>query len=349
MPKIGLLADRHKLVKFAYPDKLYEEDVEKEIKKLVHKALDASEQGKRFTEFREVRAATSSPITHRDARRLSVQAMQTSATVEVPAAFLTPSASLSRQSDNPAGDPIPDSARLELDGPTRHAVNAWVEQTLGILKYNQDERRMDYIDNGSVETCAWILDKAEFQKWNEPLRDSVMFVQGGPGLGKSVLAKFLVQSLKRVNGGEGGSSLILTPEQSRKPIVVHFFPRGTEFNDADNSPKAILLSILYQIWEADSISCIKATRNLYNRFNQSRNLDFWWTLFNDVRSNVTRDLYCIVDGLDECIKTFKSPGQSTVDDRMEGFLRRLCDIAHGPSTQLKTSCTKILITTRPTV
>ena len=34
---------------------------------------------------------------------------------------------------------------------------------------------------------------------------------------------------------------------------------------------------------------------------------------------------------------------------MEGFLRRLCDIACGPSIQEKTSCTKILITTRPTV
>ena len=349
MPKIPLLADHHKLVKFAYPDKLYNEDVESEIQKLVHKALDASEQEKRVVAFREAGTATSPLLISRDARRLSEQALQTSVTLKAPAGLLKSGASQSKQSDNPAGDPIPDSARPELDGPSRHAANVWVEETVEILKYNQDERRINDVDDGSVETCAWILNKAEFQKWNEPLSDSVMFIQGGTGLGKSVLAKFLVQSLKCVEKGEGGSSPVLTAEQIRKPIVAHFFPRGTEFNDADNSPKAILLSILYQIWEADSISCIKATRNLYNRFNQSRSLDFWWALFNDVRSNVTRDLYCIVDGLDECIKKFKSPGQSTVDDRMEGFLRKLCNIAHGPSTQPKTSCTKILIATRPTV
>ena len=208
---------------------------------------------------------------------------------------------------------------------------------------------MNDVDEGSVETCAWILNKAEFKEWNEPPSDSVMFVQGGPGLGKIVLAKFLVQRLIRGDGGEGRAPLISIAEQSRKPIVAHIFSRGTEYSKADNSPNAVLLSILYHIWEADSVSCNKAVRNLFNRFIQSRNLNLYWTQFDDVRSIITRSLYCNVDGLDEYIKEFKFQGQSAVDNRMEGFLTRLCNIAHGPSTQVKTSSTKILITTRPTV
>ncbi len=193
------------------------------------------------------------------------------------------------------------------------------------------------------------MSKSEFQNWNLPLTDSIMFIQGGPGLGKSVLAKFLVQRLKNRDGERDQNLVASTAGQGQKPIVAHFFPRGTEYNDVDNSPKAILISILYQIWRADPVSCSKAIRNLFNRFNQSRNLDFYWALFINVRGSVTRDLYCIVDGLDECIKEFKLPRQSIADDRMERFLNMLCDVVHGPCTQKKASCTKILITTRPTV
>ena len=179
-------------MKFAYHNKLYDKDVEPEIKKLVHRVLDAPKEERLYVAFQEAGAATSSLLTPRNARRLSVPVFQTSVSLEAPAAFLTPGASLSKQSDNPAGDPISDSDRPELEGPSRHAANAWVEETIDILNFNQDERRIDDVDDGSVETCAWILNKPEFQKWNEPLSDSVMFVQGGPGLGKSVLAKFLV-------------------------------------------------------------------------------------------------------------------------------------------------------------
>ena len=64
---------------------------------------------------------------------------------------------------------------------------------------------------------------------------------------------------------------------------------------------------------------------------------------------MTRDIYCIVDGLDECIKTYRVSRQSTADERMENFLKRLCNAVCGPGTREKTSCTKIFITTRPMV
>ena len=349
VPKIGLLADHHKLVKFEYPDKLYDENVGIRIKELVHGALDTHESEKGFAAFREAGIGTPSLLIPRDARRLSEQAISNLAAFDDPGAVATLGASPHEQRKNPAGRLLPDNAQPQLDGPSQAAANAWVEDTVRDLKFYQDERRINDVDDGSVETCDWILTKTEFQRWNAPLSDSILFIQGGPGLGKSVLAKFLVHRFKGGAGDESRGPSINTAEQTRKPIVAHFFPRGIEYNDADNSPKAILISLLYQIWEADSVSCNEAIRNLFNRFNQSRNLEFYWSLFNDVRRIVTRELYCIVDGLDECTKEFKSPRQLTADDRMEGFLRGLCNIVYGPNTQEKTSCTKILITTRPTI
>ena len=314
----------------------------------MHNELDLYQEGKLFAAFREPSAGKPSPLELRDARRISRQEGPTSGILEAPAALDTPGGS-SKQRSNPAGVPFADIAWPELDEHNRAAAEAWVRDTINDLKFNEDVRRIDDTEDASVETCDWILSKSEFQNWNAPLTDSIMFVQGGPGLGKSVLAKFLVQRLKDRDGEQDQNLVVSTADQDQKPIVAHFFPRGTEYNDVDNSPKAILLSILYQIWKADPLSCCKVIRNLFNRFNQSRNLDFYWTLFNDVRGNVTRDLYCVVDGLDECIKEFKPPRRSIVDDRMEGFLKRLCDVVHGPCTQEKASCTKILITTRPTV
>ena len=335
-------------MKFAHPDRLYTQDVEPQIKKLVHEALEAYESGKRFAALRDSGVGTTSLLIPSDARRPSIQRAPSPVTLEASAAISTSSGSPSKQRDNPAGTSFPDSKRPELDGPSRIDANAWVEDTVRLLKYHQDERRINDVDDEVDETCDWIFGKIEFQKWNAPLTDSVVFIQGGPGLGKSVLAKFLVKHFNVGDQQDGRGLSTPTAEQGRKPIVAHFFPRGTELHDVDNSPKRILMSLLYQMCESDPASCNRAILKLFNRFNQSRNLEFWWALFNDVRSTVTRDLYCIVDGLDECIKESKDLAQPSVDDRMKGFLKRLCDIARDHGTQTKTSCTKILITTRPT-
>lgn len=310
--------------------------------------MDEYESGKRFAALRDSGVGTPSLLIPKHVPRPSIQEAPAPVILEASAANFTPGGFSSKQRNNPAGKSFPDSTRPELDGPSRADANAWVEDTITYLEYHQDKRRINYVDDEVDETCDWIFGKTEFQKWNTSLTDSVMFIQGGPGLGKSVLAKFLVKRL-RLGDQEGGGDLPSpVAEQSRKPIVAHFFPRGTELDDADNSPKRILMSVLYQICEADPISCHKAILNLFNRFTQSRNLEFWWALFNDVRSIMTRDLCCIIDGLDECIKESKDLPQPSVDDRMKGFLKRLCDIARDPGTQTRKSCTKILITTRPT-
>ena len=335
-------------MKFGDPDRLYTQDVEPQIQKLVHRAVDEYELGKRLAVLQNSGVGTPSLLIPRDVRRPSIQRAPTPVILEASAAMFSSGGSPPKQRDNPAGASFPDSSRPELDGPSRADANAWVEDTISCLGYHQDERRIDYVDDEVDETCDWIFGKTEFQKWNASLTDSVVFIQGGPGLGKSVLAKFLVKRFKLGNQEGGGDLSSPIAEQSRKPVVAHFFPRGTELNDADNSPKRILMSVLYQICEADPVSCHKAIFNLFNRFTQSRNLEFWWALFNDVRSIMTRDLYCIIDGLDECIKESKGLPPPSVDDRMKGFLKRLCDIARDPGTQTKTSCTRILITTRPT-
>lgn len=348
VPKIGLRRDHHSLVKFAHPDRLYTQDVEPQIQKLVHKAVDDYESGKRLAALQDSGVGTPSLLIPRDARRLSIQGAPAPVKLEASAAIFSSGGSSSKQRNNPAGKSFPDSSRPELDGSSRIDANAWVEDTVKFLKYHQDELRINDVDDEIDETCDWIFGKTEFQKWNTSLTDSVVFIQGGPGLGKSVLAKFLVKRFK-LGDQEGGRDLSSPiAEHSRKPIVAHFFPRGTELDDADNSPKRILMSVLYQVCEADPVLCHKAILNLFNRFTQSRNLEFWWALFNDVRSIMTRDLYCIIDGLDECIKESKDLPPPSVDDRMKGFLKRLCDIARDPGTQTKTSCTRILITTRPT-
>ena len=181
-------------MKFAFPDSLYEKDVEPRIKELVHNALDAYEQGTRFAALREADVGTPS-LVRKDVQRSSGQAVLTPFPLETSTPPLKLGASPLNYSDNMASD-SPENTQPEIDSPSQNDANAWVEETIRTLKFNQDECRIDDVDDGSVETCDWILKKAEFQRWNAPGSDSVLFVQGGPRLGKSVLAKYLVKRLR---------------------------------------------------------------------------------------------------------------------------------------------------------
>ena len=342
VPKIGLLADHHKLVKFAKSDRVYDGDVKDRITEIVHGALDACEkkyeQKKKFVAIHEQESAIGRPslLMLGDAQRKSTHVIPTVMGLK------------SMQGNSPAPFSLLDNSRPKPEVLDPAAANAWVSETIREMRWNQYTPRIDSIDKECFGTCDWIFSKTEYRKWNDLRKNSIIFIQGGPGYGKSVLARFLVQRLKNGDGAQGERLSSNAAEQNRRPIVAHSFCRGTESTDADRSPTAILQNVMFQILTEEPDTCRKAISDLYNRFNQSRSLDFYWDLFKAIKSTLTRNLYCIIDGLDKCIKASKNSRQSTVDERMEGFLKKLCETADESSSLERPVCTKILVTTRPT-
>lgn len=343
MHKIGLLADHHKLVKFSKSDRMYTKDVQPEIRCLVHDALDAFEHGRR-------------PATSGAPEGLSIP--HTSVPIE--GGFSPHSIGSARPDSkppksfiqapirNPAARDWNKQREMNSADAASEDAKAWAVETINILRYNQDERQIDNIENSSSNTCTWILEKQSFQEWRDDMNSSILFLRGGPGLGKSVLAKYLVQKTKQDCEGNEHDEKPAKVAGDRGSIVVSFFARGAETTASDNSPKAILMHILSQICKVEPSICFNTITKSHNKFNVSRDLDFYWALFNDLRKVLTHNLYCIIDGLDECIKASKTPQQHTSDIRMEKFLARLCDITNSEKSADMVARTKILILTRPT-
>ena len=76
-------------------------------------------------------------------------------------------------------------------------------------------------------TCTWFLQHQKFLTWLEEPHSSLLWVSGGPGCGKSVLASFLINDLQtRVNQAELSAT------------ICYFF--CDDKNDAQRNASAIL-------------------------------------------------------------------------------------------------------------
>ena len=341
MHKIGLLADHHRLVKFSKPDRMYTKDVQPEIQYLVHNALDVFERERRSSIFAGPRELPP----RRSSVRIGGPLLPTS--IGMDKSGIKP-AMTSLSITNPAANDWEKQREMNPAEGATTAAEAWARETIAILHYNQDRHQIDNIEVSSLNTCTWILENASFRNWKDEDTDSILFVRGGPGVGKSVLAKYLVHEIQKDCKGNERHERPLKVAQDCKSIVVSFFARSAESIAIDNSPKAILMHILSQIYEEEPSPCFNAIVKSHNKFNDSRNLDFYWALFNDVRKVLSSSLYCIIDGLDESIQAYKPPQQRTSDAKMEKFLTRLCDLASTGDSAGSVARTKLLITTRPT-
>src|SRR5881394_2579597 len=59
-------------------------------------------------------------------------------------------------------------------------------------------------------TCTWVLQHQKFLTWLEEPSSSLLWVSGGPGRGKSVLASFLIDDLQtRANRAEVSATMLL--------------------------------------------------------------------------------------------------------------------------------------------
>jgi len=208
------------------------------------------------------------------------------------------------------------------------------QSVLDLLKFEifqgTNSNRGNRIDPPLEGTCDWIQDRKAFVNWRDSTRNAVIFIIGGPGQGKSVLAKFSVTSLLKY--------------YPKKPIVVSYFVEKTR---SGNTPDIILKRILAQLWGADKACFERCVITLSKQMSTRQGVEFWWALLSTFRLQMGTSLLCIIDGLDECIVDSKARGQTTVDDKMVGFLRRVCQITKETDGATDGITTRILITSRP--
>jgi ankyrin repeat protein len=138
-------------------------------------------------------------------------------------------------------------------------------------------------------TCEWFLAHEQYLRWRNEFSSSLLWVSADPGCGKSVLASFLVEDLRRNKSPAG------LPE-----LICHFFFK----DDSEDQRSAIfaLRAILHQIFSDDRARQFHAFE-AYEAKGEAIFNDFasLWEIFMAIAEDPeSTNIIVVLDGLDEC-------------------------------------------------
>ncbi|KAL5089260.1 hypothetical protein Trisim1_005823 [Trichoderma cf. simile WF8] len=181
---------------------------------------------------------------------------------------------------------------------------------------DRKERNPDRV----VGTCEWFIQHQLFQDWRDSPASRLLWVSADPGCGKSVLVKYLVDSI-----------VLTTP----KTTVCYFFFKD-DFEDQKSITSA-LCCIMYQLFQQNPALFTEAIVNQIEiggeRFLSSFS-DLWHILLIAAQDVHAGEIICILDAIDEC----EDYGRSQL-------AKELCKI-YGPESRLNSKL-KFLVTSRP--
>jgi ankyrin repeat protein len=147
-------------------------------------------------------------------------------------------------------------------------------------------------------TCKWVFNNKSFRSWLSPNQNSVLWITGKPGSGKTVLANFLVDSFRE------------DAMQLQRPAIVSslFFSfRHSLQRDRGSAKGTLLRALLYQLLENDPSILSTVSHPCSSALHiperpEDLDHDYYQRCLGHVLSAATNTstVFIIVDALDEC-------------------------------------------------
>lgn len=173
-------------------------------------------------------------------------------------------------------------------------------QLLERLRFPQLDARLANLRKAQSLTCKWIRQRKDYKKWLDSndlqASDGFFWIKGNPGTGKSILMKFLYQSMQRQ----------LRQAKTEDKLVISFFfnARGNEF---ERSTLGLYRSLLFNLLnlEPDLQEALDHCQRggLHNILESGWQLQMLKEVFEEAITLLQgqgKQLYCFVDALDEC-------------------------------------------------
>lgn len=185
-------------------------------------------------------------------------------------------------------------------------------------------------------TCEWVASHASFQNWQSTSESDMLWLRGNPGVGKTVLAKYLIESVipsRRVLPKHIESEI---SEETGGDVLTYFF-----CNDKDMERKLesnILKTILHQLLTLEP-SLIGALRPRVVQTNWdfvNHTAGLWAALEDAILAAKNRTIYIVLDALDEM-----DYGQ------LESFTAAIGKLAESVGPHIAPRQLKVLVTSRP--
>ncbi|KAH3907630.1 hypothetical protein HBH56_185620 [Parastagonospora nodorum] len=217
------------------------------------------------------------------------------------------------------------------------------EQNMRKLKATSDQRvelHAKIARRLPEQTCTWIFDQHNFCDWYDSANSAMLWISGGPGVGKSILMAAIIDELQR-RASKGGTS--------GHEVVFFFCNRGAgNTRETDCILNDLLSQVYAHLRESPTETLDKANKLVTQRLGASgkqslakagESTNFanvfsaeFANVFKGLVALLDRQVFAVIDALDECT------------DRSIGFVETLsamgdaCNSRPGP---------KVIVCSRP--
>ena len=154
--------------------------------------------------------------------------------------------------------------------------------------YTED---MDFNRKRVAGTCEWFLEDARFRSWRDAKISRLLWVSAGPGCGKSVLSKSLVDER------------LVSTSVMASTVCYFFFKHGQVGRQtAANALTAILHQLFAQNLETDLVKYALPRFKIHGKSLCGMFGELWKILTDTVKDPASGEVICVIDALDECEK-----------------------------------------------
>ncbi|KAI0547961.1 hypothetical protein F4679DRAFT_341114 [Xylaria curta] len=175
-------------------------------------------------------------------------------------------------------------------------------------------------------TCEWFLENETFRSWRDNEKSSFLWVSAGPGCGKSVLSRSLIDEWQ------------LSTSAATSIICYFFFKDGDENREnSANAFSAILHQLLIQDLTGKFMGHALHHYEKNGKALATRFFELWDILLACATSPNAGEIVCVLDALDEC----KGDERNIIINKLKDFFSET-----GQASQ-RTCKLKFLITSRP--
>jgi nucleoside phosphorylase len=140
-------------------------------------------------------------------------------------------------------------------------------------------------------TCEWLTRHTNYQRWATGDSQPLLWVSGGPGKGKTMLAIYVTE--------------LLQPEHdSTEEVLLYYFCSNRDKNR--NSAITIMRGIIHQ-WITAEPHLAQYVKSYFDgsetiKYTISNFVTLWRVFLSLLRETTSSTITCVLDGLDECEK-----------------------------------------------
>ena len=172
-------------------------------------------------------------------------------------------------------------------------------------------------------TCEWILKEDQYTSWLVEDSPQLLWIVGGPGIGKTMISSFLVEELTHLT--------------ERSPLMMFMYYFCDDKYEGRRTAMAILRGLLLQLLRQQP----DLFQHIQPDFKESgdhlfSNFHALWRIFTSiVHDPRVGKVYCLIDALDECEEESRTL-------LLNSFRKLFCS-----SPQSSDTFVKFIVTSRP--